>query len=271
MNGIAPLSERYRITQKYSSRRNQSWVVTIILAQIVLAMTVAHAQTKLSEGLESPDSGVVCNLGRAICYDRFGPSVGLTESFLGHLAAQRLSKNLHNLGINNQQGTTFSPADSVECVIRTGPCRLHLQPQAALTEALYMPLPRPNGQTAEMRAILFGQWYWLRTRFNKDRETGPDHPEHYVLRFEPLGLLSAQADCNSAGGTYKLEDSRIIIKLTNSTLMSCQPDSLEQLFQQNLAAATTFFMKNGRLYLTLRNDSGAMEFDRPAEGTTLSR
>jgi heat shock protein HslJ len=122
-----------------------------------------------------------------------------------------------------------------------------------------------------MRAIQFGQWDWQRTRFKKDRETRPDHPEHYVLRFEPLGLLSAKVDCNSAGGTYQLEDSRIIIKLTNSTLMSCQPDSLAQVFQQNLAAATAFFMKNGQLYLTLTNDSGSMEFDRPPPGPTGER
>jgi hypothetical protein len=46
--------------------------------------------------------------------------------------------------------------------------------------------------------------------------------------------------------------------------MSCQQGSLEEAFQQNLATATSYFMKDGRLFLTLDNGTGTMEFDRPA-------
>ena len=223
---------------------------------------MAIAQTTLPAGLESPDGGVVCNLKRAICYDRYGASIGLTEAFLGHIAAERLTANLNSSGTDNQSVTTFSPADGVECMRGTGPCRLQHQSHAPLTAVLYGPTSRPIGQTAEMRAIMYGDWAWQRTRYKNNTETSPNQPEHYVLRFEPDGFLSAQVDCNSAAGKYQFQDSGITLKLTNSTLMSCQQGSLEEVFQQNLATATSYFMKKGRLFLALSN--GTMEFDRPA-------
>jgi heat shock protein HslJ len=243
-------------------------IVTGTLLKVALALTVATAQTTLPVGLESPDSGVVCNHNRAICYDRYGASIGLTEAFLGHMVAERLTTSLRNSGTDNQAGTTFSPVDSVECVRGTGPCRLQRQPLAALTAVLYGPRSRPNGQTAEMRAIMYGEWDWQRTCYKNNTEASPNQPEHYVLRFEPDGFLSAQVDCNSAGGKYQFEDSGITLKLTNSTLMSCQPGSLEEVFQQNLTTAASYFMKGGRLFLSLSNDNGTMEFDRPGVHAT---
>jgi heat shock protein HslJ len=264
MNGTALPAAGLAVDEKIRRRGKNPGIVTALLAKIALALTVATAQTILPAGLESPDSGVVCNLKRAICYDRYGPSIGLTESFLGHIAAERLTANQRNSGSDNQSVTTFSPADGVECIRETGPCRLQHQPHTALTAALYRPTTRPTGQTAEMRAILYGEWDWQRTRYNNNTETSPNQPGHYVLRFEPDGFLSAQVDCNSAGGKYQFQESRITLKLTNSTLMSCQQGSLEEAFQQNLATATSYFMKDGRLFLTLDNGTGTMEFDRPA-------
>jgi heat shock protein HslJ len=264
MSGIAPPSARLKVDQKIRRGRNRPGIVTALLAKIALALTVASAQTTLPAGLESPDGGVVCNHERAICYDRNGASIGLTETFLGHIASERLTTSLRSSGTDNQGGAIFLPADGVECVRGTGPCRLERQPLAALTVVLYAPTSRPIGKTAEMRAILYGKWDWQRTRYKNNTESSPNQPEQFVLRFEPDGFLSAQVDCNSAGGKYQFENRRITLKLTNSTLMSCQPDSLAEVFQQNLATASTYFMKDGRLFLALSNDTGTMEFDRPA-------
>jgi heat shock protein HslJ len=269
MSGIAPPAAGPTVDEKILGGGKGPSIVTAPLAKIALALTVATALTTLPAGLESPDSGVVCNPRRAICFDRYGASIGLTEAFLGHIVAERLTSSLRSSGTDNRPRTTFSPADGVECVREKGPCRLQAQPHAALTAVLYGPTSRPIGQTAEMRAIMFGEWDWQRTRYKNNTETSPDHPEHYVLRFEPDGFLSAQVDCNSAGGKYEFEDSRIMLKLTNSTLMSCQPGSLEQVFQQNMAAAASYSMKGGRLFLALRNDTGTMEFDRPSVHATV--
>lgn len=240
-------------------------IATAILAEIALALTMTNAQANLPAGLESPDSGVACNRQRAVCYDREGASVGLTEMFLGHIAAGRLTASLHGSGADDNPQTTFSPAGGVDCVLRTGPCRVQGKPHAVLTAVLYGPPSRPIGQTPEMRAIMYGEWDWQRTRYKNNTEAVPSQPEHFVLRFQGDGFLSAQVDCNSAVGKYEFEDSRITLKLTNSTLMSCQPGSLENVFQQNLAAVTGYSMKSGRLFLALGNGAGTMEFDRPAE------
>ncbi len=269
MSGIALLTTgRNTVGEKIHGGEKNPGIVTVTLLRVAFTLTVATAQTTLPARLESPDSGVMCNHERAICYDRYGASIGLTEAFLGHIAAERLTTSLRNSGTDHRPGTIFSPADGVECVRGTGPCRVQHQPQAALTAVLYGPKSRTAGQTAEMRAIMYGEWDWQRTRYKNNTETRSNQPGHYVLRFEPDGLLNAQVDCNSAGGKYQFEDSRITLKLTNSTLMSCQPGSLEEVFQQNLTAATAYFMKDGRLFLALRNDPGTMEFDRPAVHAT---
>jgi heat shock protein HslJ len=268
MNGIALPAAGITVDEKIHRGGKNPGIATAILAKIAFVLTVAIAQTTLPAGLESPDSGVVCNLKRAICYDRYGASIGLTEAFLGPTEAGRLTASLHSSGIDNLAGTIFSPADGVECVRGTGPCRLQRQRHAALTAVLFGPIFRPNGQSAEMRAIMYGEWNWQRTRYKNSTETSPNQPEHYVLRFEPDGFLSAQVDCNSAGGKYQFEGSEITLNLTNSTLMRCQPGSLEEVFQQNLTSATSYFMKDGRLFLGLSNGTGTMEFDRPAGHAT---
>jgi hypothetical protein len=43
--------------------------------------------------------------------------------------------------------------------------------------------------------------------------------------------------------------------------MSCQQSSFEEVFQQNLATTTSYFMKGGRLFLTLNHGTGTMKFD----------
>ena len=249
--------------------RGKSLVIAFVaLAAIQLVSAVATAQTALPAALESPDQGVVCNRQRGICYDRFGPSIGLTEGFLGKIAAERLTQILRGSGNGNPRRTTFSPAEEVECVRETGPCRLQSQPHAALTRVLYGRMSRPAGQTAEMRAILYGEWLWQRTRYTVGTEARPNQPEHYILRFEANGVLSAKVDCNMAGGKYRFEGNRITIEIINSTLMACEPGSLEQVFQQNLAATAGYFMKDGRLLVDLNHGTGTMEFDRPALDAT---
>jgi heat shock protein HslJ len=268
MSGIAPPAGRHPVVEKIQRGALKSVIATAILSQIALALTVATAQTSPPARLESPDLGVVCNRQRAICYDRHGANFGLTEEFLGHAAAERLIASLRGTKSSHSAKMTFSPVDGFECVLGTGPCRLQLQPDAALTAVVFEPTSRPFGQKPEMRAILCGEWDWQRTRYKNGPETRPHEPEHYVLRFEPDGFLNAKVDCNSAGGKYQFEGSQITFKLTNSTLMSCQPGSLADAFQRDLAAATAYSMISGRLFLALKKDAGTMEFHRPAAQVT---
>jgi heat shock protein HslJ len=244
--------------------------VTAMLSIVAVAVSVCVAQSTLSAGLESPESGVVCNPSRSICYDRDGSSVGLTEKFLGHAAAEQLTSNLRKSVSDKQPATGFSPADGVECLRETGPCRLQLRPDAALTKILYGPASRQAGENNELQAILYGEWHWTRTRHSDDTEARPGKSENYVLRFRSDGLLEATVDCNSAGGKYRIEDHSITLDIINSTLMSCEADSLDDVFKQNLAAVAAYSMKGGLLLLAFRNNTGTMEFDRPLLHSTAS-
>src|SRR6266851_4939834 len=114
MSGIAlPTTGGNTVGEKIHRGEKNPGIVTATLLRVVFALTVATAQTTLPARLESPDSGVVCNHERAICYDRYGASIGLTEAFLGHIAAERLTSSLSSSAIDNRSGTTFSPADGV--------------------------------------------------------------------------------------------------------------------------------------------------------------
>ena len=226
------------------------------------SMPGAVTAVGLPDGLASPDHGVVCSRERAICYDGYGPSIGLTEAFLGPEAAGRLTAGLRARPPEHRPGAVFSPAEGMECVRETGPCRLNGGEVTALTAVLYGPRPEPRDLSAEARAILGAEWRWLGTRYNNDTEARPADPARYTLRLEPVGTVRVQADCNGAGGQYRIEESRITIEITHSTMAACEPGSLDGAFLRGLSAAAVFFMQHGRLHLDLKHDTGSMEFAR---------
>src|ERR1700704_4988467 len=106
MSGIAlPTTGGNAVGEKINRGEEDPGILTATLLRVAFALTVATAQTTLPARLESPDRGVVCNHERAICYDRYGASIGLTEAFLGHVAAERLTTNLRNSGTDHRPGT----------------------------------------------------------------------------------------------------------------------------------------------------------------------
>ena len=216
----------------------------------------------LPDALASPDHGVVCNRGDGICYDRFGPSIGLTEIFLGKAAAEALTETLRASPGMHRPGAVFSPAEGVQCVRESGPCRVGETTHAALTAMLYEPRTPPRDFRAEARAIIGSDWRWLVTRYGNDTESRPADPGRYTLRLQPDEALRARVDCNQAGGRYRISGGAIVIEVTHSTMAACEPGSLERVFLRDLGAAAGYFMKEGRLYLDLKYDTGTMEFDR---------
>ena len=219
-------------------------------------------ETNLPAPLSSPDRAVVCHKANEICFDRFGPSIGLTEVFLGQTSAQRLTATLREHPIEQSTGTRFSLDPGVDCVRETGPCRVGGESHAGLTKALFGPWSPRAAQGAEAAAIIDLEWKWTGSRYNNDTHVRPADPSRFRLRLEPDGLLHLQADCNAAGGRYLIEDRRIIITVNHSTMAACGPDSVDRTFLKDLAAAGGWFVREGRLYLDLTVDSGTMEFDR---------
>jgi heat shock protein HslJ len=219
------------------------------------------AATELPPGLASPDRGVVCSQVRGVCYDRFGPSIGLAEAFLGRSAAERLTAALRQAPRSAGPGVLFSPMEGVECLGETGPCQVDGVGHEGLTAVLYGPWPART-RSAEAAAAVGVDWQWLHTRYNNDTESRPADPSRYRLRLEPDGTLRVQADCNGAGGTYRLEQSRITIVISHSTMAACPLGSHERVFLRDLAAASVYFVREGKLFLDLKYDTGTMEFGR---------
>ncbi len=105
-------------------------------------------------------------------------------------------------------------------------------------------------------------WKWERTLYNNDQKAAPKDSSHYTITFNPDGTLNIRADCNRAGGTYSINERKIVIQVTHSTMAMCPPDSLEREFQKDMAAAAIYFFKDGYLYLDLKYDTGTMKFSR---------
>ncbi len=234
----------------------------LVVSGILLAVTslATAGEGELPPGLASPDHGVVCHAERGACYDRYGPSIGLTQAFLGQAAADRLTAVLRAAPPGFGPDAPFSPAVGVECQGVTGPCRAGAEELEGLTAVLYGPWPEQPKGDAEVRAAVGVDWKWVGTRYKNDAEARPADPSRYVLRLEPGGSLRVQADCNAAGGTYLLEQGRISINITHSTLAACVPESLERVFLRDLSAAAVYFLQDGALYLDLKDDTGTMGF-----------
>ncbi len=108
-------------------------------------------------------------------------------------------------------------------------------------------------------------WQWVQTLYNNDTKTAPARPENYTVQFLEDGKLKVKADCNMKGGTYSTEGKKLSITITHSTMAACETGSLEDRFVRDLAAGTTFFLKDGYLYLDVKYDTGTMKFSKRNE------
>lgn len=88
---------------------------------------------------------------------------------------------------------------------------------------------------------------------------GPiNEPGRYTVQFLPDGQISARADCNWVGGFWTAADGALDITITQTTLVGCPPDSLEQPFVVNLDEAVSFTLSG--FLLTISSPQGTMSF-----------
>jgi heat shock protein HslJ len=230
------------------------------------AQASAKAPTgELPPGLRSPDSGVVCHDASATCYDRYGPSIGLTEAFLGREAAARLMQKLKQ---SPPDPASFSPAAGIICRWGSGPCRRGDAIQQPLSDALFNPAPRKAGYTAEQATIMEAEWAWCITRHEAQPDIVPPAASRYRIRLSKDGTLQVVADCNRAGGQFRMTGSTLSLRILHSTLAACPPGSLDTVFLQDLQRVSGFFLREGELHLELGGQAGTMQFERVREQLT---
>jgi heat shock protein HslJ len=105
-------------------------------------------------------------------------------------------------------------------------------------------------------------WKWDRTNYNNDTEITSADPGNYTLELLSDGRVSVRADCNNAGGTYKLNRNGISIDITHSTMAACPEGSHGRTYIRDLNSAVIFFFKGGMLHLDLKYDTGTMRFSK---------
>jgi len=107
------------------------------------------------------------------------------------------------------------------------------------------------------------RWQWVRTITPVENIEASDSSRYTVL-FGNDGQVQAQFDCNSGGGSYEMSEYQISFGVLRSTRMACPEDSQDAVFMKHLGRVTSWFAKDGMLYLEMPMDSGTMHFE-PAE------
>ncbi|UCE02115.1 MAG: META domain-containing protein [Candidatus Latescibacterota bacterium] len=125
------------------------------------------------------------------------------------------------------------------------------------------PLPPPAAGAGEFPPEFSGvelRWTALVTPVER---IDVQEPQHYTLKVLADGKLEIRADCNRAFGSIEfVDDHRVKIGALGSTRAMCPPGSHSQRFLQELERATTYFVRDGKLYLELPYDSGTLHFAR---------
>lgn len=102
-------------------------------------------------------------------------------------------------------------------------------------------------------------WEWVSTTTPIEKTVVPE-PERYTILFEPGGRLRARFDCNRGGGEYRIAEGTLSLGPLISTRMACPEDSLDGPFMRDLERVTSFFVRDGELYLEMPFDSGGLRF-----------
>jgi len=100
---------------------------------------------------------------------------------------------------------------------------------------------------------------WQHTLHVDGRRTPPAAAGHYTLRLGPDGQLDARADCNRAGGNYRVDGSRLTLSVTHSTMAACPPESMDRQFPADVAAVSAWRLEGGSLHVDLTG-GGAIVF-----------
>jgi heat shock protein HslJ len=114
----------------------------------------------------------------------------------------------------------------------------------------------------ELSPVVGTVWQWVQTLYSDGKKFVPSEPGRFTLKFQGKGTLDVKADCNLKGGRYALEENRLTLEITHSTMAACEEGSLENQFVRDLTAAAQIFMQDGDLYIELKYDSGTMKFSR---------
>lgn len=101
-------------------------------------------------------------------------------------------------------------------------------------------------------------WYWEKTVYNDGTVHVPNKPGVFSLAFGQDGRVAVTTDCNTMGGSYRVDGNQLQFEQMVSTRMHCE-GSQEQLFSKMLDSVSSyFFTDDEQLVLEIKYDSGSI-------------
>lgn len=114
--------------------------------------------------------------------------------------------------------------------------------------------------TATMPDLTGVVWQWQGTAMGDGSQVKIKFPDRYTVEFLADGKVQVRADCNKAGGTYKIDGASLTLDVAAMTRMQCRPDSKSNLFIKQLNNARTYVMDGDKFVINLFADAGNMTF-----------
>lgn len=128
-------------------------------------------------------------------------------------------------------------------------------------------VPTPSGtiagtDSAPPADVVDVTWQWVSITTPVER-LDVDAPDRYTIRFQRDGRLTVRADCNRGMGSYSVSPERgLTLKPLALSRAACPPGSLSDRFARDVGRASSYFLKDGDLFLELPVDSGTLRFRR---------
>ena len=117
-------------------------LIRFLSAGLLSSSLLISAQTSQAQaGISGPAPGVICDQAGPTCYDRQGPSIGLTQTYFGLIAANRLTAELRERPTSND----FRLSNGTVCELGRSACWSdgwqRAQLDTKLTQQLFGALP----------------------------------------------------------------------------------------------------------------------------------
>ena len=131
-------------------------------------------------------------------------------------------------------------------------------------QPITLPANVSPGDVAQMLPpeVVDTTWQWVSLTTPVEQVT-VDAPDKYTIRFDRGGQVAVKADCNRGTTTYSVSgDRKIELKPMALTRAMCPAGSLSDRFAKEISRVTSYFVKDGDLYLQLPVDSGTLRFRR---------
>ncbi|HQI81323.1 MAG TPA: META domain-containing protein [Deltaproteobacteria bacterium] len=104
-------------------------------------------------------------------------------------------------------------------------------------------------------------WRLMQIRYPDNTALAPENPSRYALILSQDGTVTVVADCNRGMATYLVAGTALHMKDFAYTRMICPENSLFDPYTEALREASACTLKDGRLTIWFRSDTGSMEFE----------